>query len=773
MKNILISLLVLILAVIFGGVIYLFTFDVNTYKGSIEKFLLDHTGYAVSIQGEMSLSKSLKPNLVLRDVEIKNAAGFSEPVFFKAKEAEVSFDLLLFLKDIIKVQRINFSDVDVFLQVNEVGHDNWSRLPKTQRVGENKKERKRPTLSKAESLSPAEQAEFDLITMRNVKISYDNKQDNINNVFVLNKLAIDHLVNIEGELLSNQEKFNFSGSVKNLLSVIVNKRDLNFSFSVNGLDGSSKISGVCRDLTKCEDDIILNINSQGTDLKKVYEFFMIGENDVPATAYSFQFAGRLLKRQLLMDGVLEFTSDGVSISYNVEQNLDSKEGKGRVNIDVSKPDLVRRFGLRTFSAQANYNVVLDKSLDISNLTLMFDETDIDGSLNVDLSAKKPVISGKLHSHYFKFSNIFEKNPLTNLDDELSIDDSLFSKSKINLSWLDKFDATLSLSIDNFSAKNLFSRYPVIISKVQLKDSVLDVRLLENSFIAGGQVVGKLVIDAENAQKPNWNLELVGENLMFNQVSSWKKQLLNGVFNVNLFLTAEGNTQKDIWSSLNGYLLLSANQVEILSPLVADLFAENDANGTYRASKDLFVKCAVVNAVVNNGVVSFDKKVAVETSRFNMLISGDVNFDKETINLHLAPQKNAVDRYGQSTGVMRAVVLSGNLAEPKASVETNNASGNSEDGTTKHSKLNSKRAVLDAYTTKKVVEGVSICRVASADMQLKTIDDYFGRVAAVASEKTEQKQEKKTTEQTKAQKLGRELLNTLSDVLNDKDEDSSD
>ena len=114
-----------------------------------------------------------------------------------------------------------------------------------------------------------------------------------------------------------------------------------------------------------------------------------------------------------------------------------------------------------------------------------------------------------------------------------------------------------------------------------------------------------------------------------------------------------------------------------------------------------------------------------------------------------------------------------MAEPKASVETNNASGNSEDGTTKHSKLNSKRAVLDAYTTKKVVEGVSICRVASADMQLKTIDDYFGRVAAVASEKTEQKQEKKTTEQTKAQKLGRELLNTLSDVLNDKDEDSSD
>ena len=401
---------------------------------------------------------------------------------------------------------------------------------------------------------------------------------------------------------------------------------------------------------------------------------------------------------------------------------------------------------------------------------MFDETDIDGSLKVDLSVKKPVVSGKLHSHYFKFANIFEKNPLTSLDDDFSLDNSVFSRKKINLAWLDKADATLSLSIDNFSAKNLFTRYPVIMTNVQLKDSVLDVRLLEGSSLAGGQVVGKLVINAKDVQDPKWDFELVGEGLMFNQVSNWKKQLLNGIFNVNLFLTAKGDTQKDIWSSLNGRALLSANQVEILSPIVADLFAENDTNGTYKASKDLFIKCAVINASVKDGVVSLDKKAAVETSRFNMLMDGGVNFDKETINLHFIPQKSSVERYGQTVGTIRGVVLTGNLAEPKPSVESN---ASDENAKSKRQDINSKKAILDAYTTKKVVEGVSICRVASADMKLKTIDDYFGRMPVVVSKKTETKQTKETEEQTKAQKFGRELLSTFSNVLNDKDEDSSD
>ena len=773
MKNILLTILFLFLAVVIGGVVYIFTFDINSYKGRVEKFLFDSTGYSVAIQGKMSISKSLNPTLTIRDIEIKNATGFSEPVFFKAKKAEVSFDLIAFLKDIINVEKVELSDIDIYLQVNAAGHDNWSRIPRVQRVDNSKNDVKRPTLSKAAAVTPASQAQVDLITMNSVRINYQNEQDNIKNDLFLTKLSVDHLINLEGELLSKQEKFTFSGSVKNLVSVILKRRDLNFSFSINGLDSVSKVSGVCRDLSKCDDDITLNISSRGKNLRKVYDFFVKEPRDIPETAYSLQVAGRLFRRQMLVDGSLNLTDEGVNASYNVEQDLDSGEGKGRINIDVVKTDFVKQFGLKPFSVQANYNVVLNNMLDISNLTIMFDETDIDGFVKIDLSAKKPFVSGKLHSHYFKFSNVFERNPLVSGDNKPVVaSDSLFSTKKIGLDWTDKFNADVSLTIDNFAANNLFSRYPVVVTDVSLKNGVLDARLLEGSSVAGGKVVGKLVVNATDIQNPDWNLELIGEDLMFNQFSSWKKQLLNGVLNVNLFLTAKGDTQKAIWSSLNGQALFAANQVEILSPIVADLFAENDTNGTYRASRDLFVKCSVINAAIRNGVFSLDKKAAVETSRFNMLIDGNVDFNKETINIHFMPQKPSAARYGQSVGTLRGVVLSGSLSEPKSSVEANASSAEEKESKkAKRTEMNSKKAVLDAYTTKKAVEGVSICRVAAADMKLKTIDDYYGRLPVVEPVKVEPKQVK-APEQTKAQKLGRELLNTLSDVLNDKDDEDS-
>ncbi|MBO5998009.1 MAG: AsmA family protein [Alphaproteobacteria bacterium] len=751
MKNTLITIVLVLLAAIVGAILYVFTFDVNSYKGTVERYLMENTGYSVSVNGKMSLSKSLKPTLILRDVEIKNAAGFSKPAFFKAERADISFELIPFLKHVLNVQHINLTNVNVFFQVNEAGHDNWSRIPRNQRVATNKKDLKRPTLSKAAAVTPESQAQFEMITLNDVKVHYENELEKVSNLLVFDKVSIEQLVNIQGDVLCNGEKFDFSGSVKNLLSVARSKRDFNFSFDVVGLDATSKVSGVCRDLERCYNDITLNITSRGKDLKKVYDFFFSTRKEIPASAYAFQFAGRLFSEQLLLDGYLNMIDEGVNLSYNIEQGLDDGVGKGRINLDITKPDYIKQFKLKPFTLQATYNFELDKFLKISNFSAMFDETDIDGSIDVDLSGKKPLVSGGLHSHYFKFGNVFDG-------------------MAAGLSWLDIVDANLSLTIDNFAANNAFARYPLVAANVQINDNFLEARLLEGSSVAGGLIVGKMNINARDIQNPKWSFELVGEDLRFNQVKSWKKQLLNGSFNVNLFLSAEGNTPKKVESSLNGSALFTANQVEILSPIVADLFAENDTNGTYRASKDLFIKCSVVNADIKNGIISLDKKAAVETSRFNMLIDGDINLADETINLRFIPRKSAVN-YGQTVGNIRGVVLSGNLFEPKASVETKFNSMFDNEVKAKPVDVNSKKAVLDAYTNKKPVEEVSICRIAAADMNFKTIDDYFGRLPVVIQEEPEEAPQV-VVEETKAEKVGRELLNALSDALKDKEKKPS-
>ena len=165
MKKILITFLVLVLAVIIGGVTYIFTFDLNSYKAQIEKAISEKTGIPVSIKGQMQFSKSLNPTLVIQDMEIKNPAGFPDTPFMTVKKTELSFDLVAFFKNIINVQNVELSDVTMQLQVNRKGQKNWIDLLQSKNVAEDKKVSK-PALSKAAALSPVAQMQIDLISLK-------------------------------------------------------------------------------------------------------------------------------------------------------------------------------------------------------------------------------------------------------------------------------------------------------------------------------------------------------------------------------------------------------------------------------------------------------------------------------------------------------------------------------------------------------------------------------------------------------------------------------
>ena len=353
MKKILITFLVLILTVIIGGVTYIFTFDVNSYKGQIEKVILEKTGLPVSIKGQMQLSKSLNPTLIIQDIEIKNAAGFPDTPFMTVKKTELSFDLVAFFKKIISVQNIELSDVSIQLQVNRKGQDNWSRIAQKVQSAEDKKSNK-PALSKAAAVSSTAQTQIDLITMKNADISYQNDSTGEKRSVSFPTLSLKGLVNIDGSLVYKKEKFAFSGSIKNLMLVISSKRNLNFSFDVNGLGASSKVSGVCRDITKCADDVTLNFDVKGKDLKKAYAFWGKDLSDIPSSAFTLNAAGRLLKRQLLLEGKLDLSAEGIQLSYNVEYDFKKSAGKGRLDLNVVKPDFIQRYGLQPFSLQGRY-----------------------------------------------------------------------------------------------------------------------------------------------------------------------------------------------------------------------------------------------------------------------------------------------------------------------------------------------------------------------------------------------------------------------------------
>lgn len=766
MKKILITFLVVILTIIIGGVTYLFTFDVNSYKGQVERVLLEKTGFPVSIKGQMQVSKSLNPTLVINDIEIKNAVGFADVPFLKVEKAQLSFDLVAFFKNIINVQDVKLSGATMNLMVNRKGQDNWSRIAQKVKNTDDKKASK-PALSKAAAVSPIAQTQIDLITVNDLDVFYQDDMTQVKDSISFPVLTLKGLVNIDGSALYNKEKFAFSGSVKNLVSVITTLRNLNFSFDIKALDATAKVSGVCRDVSKCADDVTLNISAKGKDLKKAYAFWGGQSEYVPPLAFEMSSAGRLLKKQLLLDGTLDLNDDGIEVSYNVEHDLNLKSGTGRIELNVVKPEFIRQYGLNPFSLQTAYVLQPSGAIEFNNIAAMFDETDLDGSVVIASQDKKLSVVGDLHSHYFKLSNVFfdASQPQALSADKEKVE-TLFSTKPFDLEWVNKFNMDLGLTIDNWYAGNLFARYPAVFADIRLKDSKMSADLKEGSSFAGGMVVGKLQLD-NTAQEAKWNFELVAENLNFNQVNALRKQLRSGSMDVNLFLNATGNSQKAVLSSLNGNALATTTQVEIFSPIVTELFSPTAQGGSsYRTVQDLFIKCGVINASVENGDVVLAKKAALETSRFNMLVDGDVNLNKETINLRFIPQKTS-QRAGQVVQAISAVSLTGPLNNPKPGIEAD-VSALLKDILPKvtEAKTADKKSVLDVYR-KKVVEDFSVCRVAAEGMQMKTIDLYMGRLPKAEQTETVEETKPVEVEPTKAQKLGKELLDSFSDVLSGK------
>ena len=762
MKKILITFLVVVLTIIIGGVTYLFTFDVNSYKGQIERVLLEKTGFPVSIKGQMQVTKSLNPTLIVHDIEIKNATGFADVPFVKVQKAQMSFDLVAFFKNIINVQNIELSDVSMQLMVNRKGQDNWSRIAQKTKTSDDKKSAK-PSLSKAAAVSTVAQTQIDLITINNLDVSYQDDLNQVKDSISFPSLTLKGLVNIDGFAVYNKEKFAFSGSVKNLISVITTFRNLNFSFDVKALDATAKISGVCRDVSKCANDVTLNLTAKGKNLKKAYAFWGKNTKFVPEHAFEMSAAVRTLKKQLVAEGTLDLTADGIELSYNVEHDLSKKTGSGRIELNVVKPDFIQQYGLNPFTLQTAYVLKAEGQINFDNIAAMFDETDLDGSIALAEQNGKLTVVGDLHSHYFKLSNVFfekvQSTPTKSAEDAAK---SLFSTKTFNLGWMDKLNMNLGLTIDNWYAGNLFARYPVVSVDVQLKDSKMTANLLEGSSFAGGLVVGKLDLD-KTTSEPKWNFELVAENLHFNQVNALKKQLRSGNMDVNLFLTAKGNSQNAVLTSLNGKALFLTNQVEILSPIVTELFSPTAQGGSaYRTHQDLFIKCGVINASIQDGDIILDKKAALETSRFNMLVGGDINLNKETIDLRFIPQKTA-QRAGEVSQAISAVSLTGPLDNPKPGVEADVSSLLTDVLPKIMQKSVEKKSVLDVYR-KKAVEDFSVCRVAADGMEMKTIDLYMGRLPK--AEQTEVVEEEQPVEEkpTKAQKLGKELLDSFSDVL---------
>ena len=107
----------------------LLSVDVSSYRGEIEAEFRKATGRDLAIGGDIDLSISLSPAVVVERVSIANAGWGSRPAMVTLERAEAEVELLPLLAGDIRVTRLVLVEPDILLETNADGLSNWRTGP--------------------------------------------------------------------------------------------------------------------------------------------------------------------------------------------------------------------------------------------------------------------------------------------------------------------------------------------------------------------------------------------------------------------------------------------------------------------------------------------------------------------------------------------------------------------------------------------------------------------------------------------------------------------
>jgi AsmA protein len=188
MRKVAIIVGILVIVIVGALLIFVATFDVNQYRGTIQAQLQQHLGRSVNL-GDMHL-KVFPPSLSVRDLAISDDAKFNpDAPFVKAQELDVSVNLLPLLRKQVEVNSLTLQRPSVNLIRNESGTWNFASLghpadnaqssktsPQDDHPSGARPNARVPTTSQPPSASSGQQFSLGELTIRDGQISVLDRQ---------------------------------------------------------------------------------------------------------------------------------------------------------------------------------------------------------------------------------------------------------------------------------------------------------------------------------------------------------------------------------------------------------------------------------------------------------------------------------------------------------------------------------------------------------------------------------------------------------------------
>jgi len=126
LKHVLIGLAGLVVVVVGGAAIAIYSIDFNAYRTTVADQVKQATGRDLKIAGDVKVGISLTPTVAVDDVTFANASWGSRPEMATVKRFEAEMELLPLLSGDIRVKRVVLKGADILLETDAKGQGNWT-----------------------------------------------------------------------------------------------------------------------------------------------------------------------------------------------------------------------------------------------------------------------------------------------------------------------------------------------------------------------------------------------------------------------------------------------------------------------------------------------------------------------------------------------------------------------------------------------------------------------------------------------------------------------
>ena len=620
MRKIVIFFLFLVLLLAAGlGCFYLF-FDINAYRADMEKKLASSLGFSVQIVGDMRVKKTLTPTISIPELRVQKPSKQGSVPFMVFKNVDFTFDLPSYLKHIYDVSDIHVKTAQMFFDVNEAAQDG----EQTEGLISGTHQR-RPSLQQRDVYTLS----VHQVKLDSVQLIYQNHINNTSKQLSFSDISISELKHISGTIEHNNERFQLKGQFTDLMTTLRTGMNLVLDFRVQAKKSQNDLQILIPNL-KTLDLVRMTLRTKGDSFAQAAQMFAA---DMPANLVQqlpdqpFTLTASvdvLNQRQLKTIWNVEVAN---SFSFQVNPFLwdlqTQSEYSGHVQFKTFGDDVLKGINMRQLSVNTQF-AVDPKKIQLDKLSLIVNNSNLDGKVAV-IRGDIPKVSAILSSQYFNYADFM----------------NLWKQTEDKpLAWvLNNVEMDAAISIQHMDDGGLTTGYPYVNALVTSHDKKLTVRIIEPSSFAAGPVVGQLQV-AQADGTLQTTLQLIGDNVLLNQIAPFKPHVRGGYVDLNVNLKSVGNTWEEVLQNVTGNVAVVMQEGELLSASqTLNRLAATKATASYHVytHRNIFVKNAIFNLTLKKGVVFLDHNVGIETSNWlDFIIDGAVNLAQHTMNLQIYP-----------------------------------------------------------------------------------------------------------------------------------------